>query len=306
LQQLVVSGDLACSKEDAASLACIQLRIEETWEPPASTSQNPSPTPTPAPTPMHHANTSTAAPTLKVYSPNQHSSPSSSSSVRLGSQQAPSSSQQEQLTFSQFVKSTEVTTGDVTSVLKQQQQQQQQHQYSSYVQNSPKNNQKESHPVFTFSNSKSHSSLAAQTTNITTVSQSNQSSVYGPPPSPSVATAPISSYTQNHHVLKDANHLRIPSTPLCGSFIRRQSHPQTNTPIHQSQHEDEQPEYERAHAKKLSIPASESFVGGAGDLFRGCYGVLDPHKGKGQPSMTIQRCLPPVYWTGKTMTRLIK
>ena len=33
----MVSGDLACSKEEAASLACIQLRIEETWEPPSST-----------------------------------------------------------------------------------------------------------------------------------------------------------------------------------------------------------------------------------------------------------------------------
>ncbi len=31
LQQLVVSGELPCSKEEAAILAGIQLRIEETW-----------------------------------------------------------------------------------------------------------------------------------------------------------------------------------------------------------------------------------------------------------------------------------
>ncbi|XP_047735907.1 uncharacterized protein LOC125177707 [Hyalella azteca] len=58
LQQLVVAGELTCSKEDAASLACIQLRIEETCNPnnpslniyappqqPQATSSTPSTTP---------------------------------------------------------------------------------------------------------------------------------------------------------------------------------------------------------------------------------------------------------------------
>ncbi|XP_069959980.1 1-phosphatidylinositol 4,5-bisphosphate phosphodiesterase epsilon-1 isoform X3 [Cherax quadricarinatus] len=55
-----------------------------------------------------------------------------------------------------------------------------------------------------------------------------------------------------------------------------------------------------------AIPASESFLGGPGDLFRGCYGALDPHKNGGQPALTLQRCLPPTYWRAKNMARLIK
>ncbi|KAK4312307.1 hypothetical protein Pmani_016237, partial [Petrolisthes manimaculis] len=54
------------------------------------------------------------------------------------------------------------------------------------------------------------------------------------------------------------------------------------------------------------IPASESFMGGPGDLFRGCYGALDPHKKGGQPAAALQRCLPPNYWRAKNMARLIK
>ncbi|KAK7077392.1 hypothetical protein SK128_024665, partial [Halocaridina rubra] len=62
LQQLVVNGELPCSKEEAASLACIQLRIEETWAPPdppssaqtlAPSSTHGGPTFTPAHTPTH-------------------------------------------------------------------------------------------------------------------------------------------------------------------------------------------------------------------------------------------------------------
>ncbi|XP_037802088.1 1-phosphatidylinositol 4,5-bisphosphate phosphodiesterase epsilon-1-like isoform X2 [Penaeus monodon] len=47
-------------------------------------------------------------------------------------------------------------------------------------------------------------------------------------------------------------------------------------------------------------------MGGPGDLFRGCYGALDPHKKGGQPALALQRCLPPPYWRGKNMARLIK
>ena len=62
-------------------------------------------------------------------------------------------------------------------------------------------------------------------------------------------------------------------------------------------------------SKRIStaFPSSESFVGGAGDLFRGCYGALDPHKrSNSQHGLLLQRCLPPEYWRGKTMVRLIK
>ncbi|ROT68308.1 1-phosphatidylinositol-4,5-bisphosphate phosphodiesterase epsilon-1 [Penaeus vannamei] len=58
--------------------------------------------------------------------------------------------------------------------------------------------------------------------------------------------------------------------------------------------------------RPATIPASESFMGGPGDLFRGCYGALDPHKKGGQPALALQRCLPPPYWRGKNMARLIK
>ena len=86
LQQLVVSGELACSKEDAASLACIQLRIEETWAPPGPAT----PTPTPVPTPVHQIPPS--APSLKVHSPNQLSIGSTGSS-----KQSPSPNRDESL-----------------------------------------------------------------------------------------------------------------------------------------------------------------------------------------------------------------
>ncbi|XP_063888080.1 1-phosphatidylinositol 4,5-bisphosphate phosphodiesterase epsilon-1-like isoform X4 [Scylla paramamosain] len=58
----------------------------------------------------------------------------------------------------------------------------------------------------------------------------------------------------------------------------------------------------RAHP----IPISDSFLGGPGDLFRGCYGAVDPHKKGGQPAAALQRCLPPPYWRAKNMARLIK
>lgn len=101
---------------------------------------------------------------------------------------------------------------------------------------------------------------------------------------------------------QDINHLRLPTTPIYG-LSRRQSHPQTHSPTFA--HEDENG-WERAHAKKSSIPASESFVGGAGDLFRGCYGALDPQKNRGQPILALKRCLPETYWSGKNMARLIR
>ena len=65
LQQLVVSGELACSKEEAASLACIQLRIEETWKPPCSTQSNSLAPP--------------STPCLNINSPTNPTVPSSSS-----------------------------------------------------------------------------------------------------------------------------------------------------------------------------------------------------------------------------------
>lgn len=87
LQQLVVSGELACSKEEAASLACIQLRIEETWAPPTLTTPNP----TPVPTPVHQV--APQAPSLKIHSPNQLSIASTGSSTKVTSPGGPSSLQ---------------------------------------------------------------------------------------------------------------------------------------------------------------------------------------------------------------------
>ncbi|CAL4059438.1 unnamed protein product, partial [Meganyctiphanes norvegica] len=46
--------------------------------------------------------------------------------------------------------------------------------------------------------------------------------------------------------------------------------------------------------------------GGPGDLFRGCYGALDPSKSRGQPALLLQTCLPQAYWNTKNMARLIK
>lgn len=96
LQHLVVSGELACSKEEAASLACIQLRIEETWAPPDPPSSAHTLPPasthahthasTPAPTPTHalspgpgHASLSATVPardpTFSFGVANSHSTP---------------------------------------------------------------------------------------------------------------------------------------------------------------------------------------------------------------------------------------
>ncbi|KAK7077391.1 hypothetical protein SK128_024664, partial [Halocaridina rubra] len=113
--------------------------------------------------------------------------------------------------------------------------------------------------------------------------------------------------------------------PVVSSLDHQQSHSRRPSFLHQ--YDDEEDDYSTtttntgtgvgAHGMSGSgssssgrraptIPASESFVGGPGDLFRGCYGALDPHKKGGQPALALQRCLPPTYWRGKNMARLIK
>ncbi|KAG0716510.1 hypothetical protein GWK47_009495 [Chionoecetes opilio] len=89
---------------------------------------------------------------------------------------------------------------------------------------------------------------------------------------------------------QDSVQLSVPSVPL-ETVPRR--------PSFQPYDEDTP---RRAHP----IPISDSFLGGPGDLFRGCYGAVDSHKKGGQPAAALQRCLPPPYWRAKNMARLIK
>ncbi|XP_071517355.1 1-phosphatidylinositol 4,5-bisphosphate phosphodiesterase epsilon-1-like isoform X2 [Panulirus ornatus] len=284
LQQLVVSGELACSKEEAASLACIQLRIEETWAPPepptsahnlvpSSTHAHnltPAPTPTHAhsPTPAHHQ---------------QHVSLSLTSP-------APDH------TFSFSVANSESSTTTTATT----------HSHSLSTQ----------HPTPTTTTCPTH------------------------PPYLSTPTANHGGYLASTHTQqngKDGMQLSVPVVPL--DVPRRHSflhlHHHHHQHHHHHHHDDDEDDFSTTTTtttttggagggggggglgfissgssssgkRPQAIPASESFVAGPGDLFRGCYGALDPHKKGGQPALALQRCLPPTYWRAKNMARLIK
>nr|XP_045618556.1 uncharacterized protein LOC123770570 isoform X4 [Procambarus clarkii] len=294
LQELVVSGELACSKEEAASLACIQLRIEETWAPPdpPTSAHNLAPS-------SLHAHTLTPAPT-----PTHPPTPTHLSLT------APSPARDHTFTFS-LANSDSSTTATTTHLTTSH------HLHLPHLHHHPP-----SPTTFLPTPTANHGShLSAPHSHHNGKECFGRATCVAGQVWASVSHMCLAravcllGHVKDSVKQQDGVELTVPSLDA----HRRHSF------LHQHHQDDDDDDFSTTTSttggagglwaasvggssgkRPQAIPASESFMGVPGHLFRGCYGALDPHKKGGQPALALQRCLPPPYWRGKNMARLIK